>query len=119
VKTEREGICSQVSCAGGREGVVGFGVDTRRWEEEKNEKKSLKFGTSGGRDAELRKSVHCIRARHHTTQLCPLVHYSPIACEVSQIVKTLRVMYVQVAAFSRSSSRNILYCRSVAGRPAA
>jgi hypothetical protein len=66
VKTEREGICSQVSCAGGREGVVGFGVDTRRWEEEKNEK-SLKFGTSGGRsDAELRESVHCIRARYRT-----------------------------------------------------
>jgi hypothetical protein len=30
----------------------------------------------------------------HMTQLCPLVHYSSITCEVSQIVKTLQVKYV-------------------------
>jgi hypothetical protein len=30
VKAEREGICSLVSCAGGRESVVGFGVDGKR-----------------------------------------------------------------------------------------
>jgi hypothetical protein len=64
VKTGREGICSLVSCTGGREGIVGFGVDARKWEEGKNEMKS---DTPGGRsDAELRESVHCIRAARAT-----------------------------------------------------
>jgi hypothetical protein len=47
VKTGREGICSLVSCASGREGVVSFGVDARRWEEGKNEKKTLKSRQAG------------------------------------------------------------------------
>lgn len=50
VTTKREGNCLLVSCADGREDVVGFGVEceamTRRGR--KNEKKPLKLGTSGG-----------------------------------------------------------------------
>jgi hypothetical protein len=92
VKTGREGICSLVSCAGGREGVVSFGVDARRWEEGKNEKKKLKSGTSGGRsDAELRESVHCIRARYRTCRnFVPLFTIPPSPARLAKLSKRYR-----------------------------